>query len=57
MDFDKIPNTIISRIVDCYNKSYNFPPIDNIYLFFEKYNMRTFTEDIHRIEQKLQVLY
>ena len=57
MDFDKIPNTIISRIVDCYNNSSNYPPIDNIYLFFEKYKMRSFMEDIHRVEQKLQVLY
>ena len=57
MDFDKIPHTIVDRILDCYNKSQNFPPIENVYLFFEKYNMRTFLEDIHKVENKLQVLY
>ncbi len=57
MDFDKIPNTIVDRILDCYNKSQNLPPIDNIYLFFEKYQMRSFLEDIHKVENKLQVLF
>lgn len=57
MDFDKIPNTIITRIVNCYNSSYNFPPIDNIYLFFEKHKMRVFIDNIHKVEQKLQILF
>jgi 5'-3' exonuclease len=57
IDFDKIPNTIINRIIDCYNSSYNVPPIDNIYLFFEKHQMRSFIDDIHRVEQKLQILF
>jgi hypothetical protein len=57
MDFDKIPNTIVDRILACYNKSYNLPPIENVYLWFEKYQMRTFVEDIHKVENKLQVLY
>lgn len=56
MDFDKIPHTITDRILDCYNKSY-YPPIENVYLFFEKYNMRTFIENIHKVENKLQALY
>jgi hypothetical protein len=57
MDFDKIPNTIVDRILACYNKSYNLPPIDNVYLWFEKYSMKAFMEDIHKIENKLMVLY
>ncbi len=57
MDFDKIPNTIVDRILSAYNRSQNLPPIDNVYLFFEKYQMRSFIEDIHKVENKLQVLY
>ncbi len=57
MDFDKIPHTIVDRILECYNKSYNLPPIENAYLWFDKYGMKAFQEDIHKIEQKLQVLY
>lgn len=56
MDFDKIPNTIANRIADAYNNS-SLPPLENIYLFFEKYHMRSFLEDYHRVEQKLQGLY
>lgn len=57
MDFDKIPNTIVDRILAAYNNSHNIPPIDNVYLWFEKYSMRAFMEDIHKIENKLRVLY
>lgn len=57
MDFDKIPNTIVDRILGAYNRSHNLPPIDNVYLWFEKYSMKAFMEDIHKIEGKLQVLY
>lgn len=57
MDFDKIPNTIVDRILDAYNKSSNFPPIENIYLFFEKYSLRTFKEDINKVENKMHNLY
>lgn len=57
MDFDKIPHTIVDRILSCYNRSYNLPPIDNVYLWFEKYHMKAFQEDIHKIENKLQYLY
>lgn len=57
MDFDTIPNTIVDRILACYNKSYNLPPIENVYLWFDKYGMKTFQEDIHKVENKLQALY
>jgi hypothetical protein len=57
MDFDKIPNTIVDRILDAYNKSNNLPPIENIYLFFEKYSLRTFKEDITKVENKMHKLY
>jgi len=57
VDFDKIPQTLVQRIVDCYNNSYNFPPSENIYLFFEKNNMHTFLENIHKVENKLLPLY
>jgi len=57
MDFDKIPNTIVDRILQAYNRSHNLPPVDNAYLWFEKYHMKTFMEDMHRIEEKLRVLY
>ena len=57
VDFDKIPNTIIQRIVDCYNDGCNLPPSDNIYLYFEKYAMRSFIDNIHKVENKLLPLY
>lgn len=57
MDFDKIPNGVVDRIFSAYNRSHNLPPIDNVYLWFEKYSMKTFQESIHKIENKLQVLY
>jgi 5'-3' exonuclease len=56
IDFDKIPLTIQNRIIDCYNNA-SLPPIENIYKFFEKYQMRSFLEDIHKVESKLQTLY
>lgn len=56
MDFDKIPNVICNRIIDAYNHS-QIPPLENTFHFFEKYNMRSFIEDFHRVEQKLQTLY
>lgn len=57
VDFDMIPDTIVQRIVDGYNSSYNLPPTENIYLFFEKNNMRSFLENIHKVENKLLPLY
>ena len=57
MDFDKIPNTIVDRILQAYNNSHNLPPMENIYLFFEKYQMKSFMDDITTIENKMSVLY
>ena len=57
IDFDMIPKTIENRIVDCYNNSYNLPPIENVYLFFEKNSMRSFLDNIHKVENKLLPLY
>jgi len=57
MDFDKIPNTIVDRIFQAYNNSHNLPPMENVYLFFEKYNMKTFMDDITKIENKIANLY
>jgi GTP-sensing pleiotropic transcriptional regulator CodY len=57
MDFDKIPNTIVDRIYNAYNNSHNLPPMENVYLFFEKYQMKSFMEDITTIENKLSALY
>jgi hypothetical protein len=42
MDFDKIPNTIVDRIYNAYNNSHNLPPMENVYLFFEKYQYEKF---------------
>jgi hypothetical protein len=57
IDFDKIPDVIVSNIVDAYNIYTYFPPIENIYLFFEKNNMRVFLENIHKVENKLRALF
>jgi 5'-3' exonuclease len=57
VDFDMIPKTIVNRIVDAYNHSDNLPPSENIYLFFEKNNMRSFLDNIHKVETKLMPLY
>lgn len=57
IDFDKIPNTVVDRILSAYNRSHNLPPLNNIYLWFEKYQMRSFIEDVHNITNRLQVLY
>jgi len=57
VDFDKIPNTMVQRIADAYNASGNLPPSENIYLFFEKNNMRSFVDSIHKVENKLLPLY
>lgn len=57
MDFDKIPDTIVDRIYQAYNHSHNLPPLENIYLFFEKYSLKAFMEDINKVENKLSRLY
>ena len=56
IDFQKIPQVIGNRIMDAY-KQYNFPPPDNIFGFFKKYQMRGFIEDFDRVERKLLELY
>lgn len=56
IDFDKIPRTIIGRILDQYDNQ-SFPPPSNIYQFFKRYNMRGFLDDFNRVEQKLMELY
>lgn len=53
VDFDKIPQTVVQRIVDCYNDSCNLPPIENVYKFFEKNAMRHFIDKINSVENKL----
>lgn len=57
IDFDKIPKTIVSRIADEYNKNGDYPPIDNMFGFFQKYSMRSFIEDITRVEDKFRSLF
>lgn len=57
IDFDKIPKSIENNILKLYNKSHDLPPIENIYTWFEKYEMRAFKERIHEIENKLRELY
>ena len=56
MDFNKIPNTILNRILNAYENC-NFPPPSNIYQFFKIYNMRGFLEDFTQVENKLLQLY
>lgn len=56
IDFNRIPNTIINRILDSYY-NYNFPPPDNIYPFFKKYGMTGYIENIDSVEKKLVKLY
>jgi len=56
IDFNKIPRTIINRILDQYD-NYNFPPPSNMFQFFSKYKMRYFLENFTQVEQKLMELY
>ena len=56
IDFDKIPKTIINRILDQYD-NYSFPPPSNIFQFFKKYNMRGFLQNYQQVENKLLELY
>jgi hypothetical protein len=53
IDFDKIPDSIVCKITEAYNMYTHFPPVENIYLFFEKNAMRSFLQDVHRVESKL----
>jgi len=56
IDFNKIPRTIINRILDQYN-DYFFPPPSNMYQFFKKHEMRYFLENFTQVEAKLMELY
>ena len=56
IDFDKIPTTIINRILDQYN-DYYFPPPSNMFQFFKKYQMRFFLDNFQTVETKLMELY
>jgi len=56
IDFNKIPRTIINRVLDQYD-NYSFPPPSNMFQFFKKYQMRFFLENFHQAEQKLMELY
>ena len=57
MDFDMIPKTIENRILQVYDNNRSFPPVENIYKWFDENNMKVFKEDIHRVENKLMSLY
>jgi 5'-3' exonuclease len=57
MDFDKIPNTVVDRILQAYNRSNSLPPIDNVYKWFSNNHMKVFMENITRVENKLLELY
>ena len=56
IDFNYIPRTINKRIMNAY-KNYSFPPPENIYKYFKKYNMREFLENYTHIENLLMELY
>ena len=56
IDFNKIPRTIINRVIDQY-ENYYFPPPSNMFQFFKKYQMRGFLQDFQRVEMKLMELY
>lgn len=56
IDFKKIPQTIVNRVMDEYMNS-TYPPPSNIYPFFKKYNMRGYIEKYHSVENKLLKMY
>jgi 5'-3' exonuclease len=56
IDFEKIPHTIQDRTLDQYY-DYNFPPPENMYKFFEKFEMRNYLENYHIVERMLMRLY
>lgn len=56
IDFRRIPDTIKKRIINGY-VNYNFPPPENMYGFFKKYQMKGFIEKFHSVEQTLMRLY
>jgi len=56
IDFQKIPNTIVDRVMDQYLNT-TYPPPDNIYQFFKKHNMREYLEKYHMVENRLMKMY
>lgn len=56
IDFKKIPQTIKNRIMQGY-KQYNFPPPENMLQFFRIYQMKSYVEEFHQVEQTLMRLY
>jgi 5'-3' exonuclease len=56
IDFNYIPQTIQSRIIQTYDR-YSFPPPRNIMPFFKKHSMRSYQENYHEAEQRLMDLY
>lgn len=56
IDFQKIPMTIVNRVMDQYI-NYSYPPPRNIYQFFKKHGMRGFIEEFTRVESFLMKLY
>lgn len=56
IDFEKIPHTVQDRVLNQYY-DYNFPPPENMYQFFEKFEMRNYIENFHVVERMLMRLY
>lgn len=56
IDFNRIPKTIKSRIINAYT-SYELPEANNFYTFFKKHNLRSFLDDFERVELQLLNLY
>lgn len=56
IDFRNIPNVIGTRVMDAYDQ-YNFPPPQNMFGFFKKYQMRGYIEDFNKVERELMKLY
>lgn len=56
IDFNRIPQTIKKRIINGY-VNYNFPPPENMFPFFKKYQMKGYVEKFHSVEQTLMRLY
>ena len=56
MDFNRIPKTIRTSILNTYN-SYKLPDPDQIYPFFTKNKFNTYLDDMGNVENKLLTLY
>lgn len=56
LDFNYIPQTIISRVMDTY-LNYNYPPPRNIYQFFKQNRMKGFLDEFTKTENTFMRLY